>query len=106
MHYIAQQLRINGTPIESPSQVPTGGIDTLQTIIKNGFNIAIIFLIIFALGSTIWSGIQIIQSGGDKQKLQNGKSRLIYSIIGLIIVFMSFFIINVLGFVLGGSFFG
>lgn len=102
MQYLAAgELRIGNTTVQAPSQVPTGGIDMLETIIRNGFNIAIFFLILFALASALWSGLQMMMSEGDKQKFQNGRRRLIFSIIGLVIVFLSFFIINVVGYVFG-----
>lgn len=106
MQYLAAgELRIGNTTVQAPSQVPTGGIAMVETILQNGFNVAMIFLILFALGSMLWSGLQMLMSEGDKQKFQNGRRRLIFSVIGLVIVFMSFFIINVVSFVFNVSFF-
>lgn len=86
-----------GTPTEvgGPPQVPTGGLfDTGQDIIQLIISLLFAFGLIAALLSIIYSGIQWIISRGEKEKLQNARNRLIYSIIGLIIIFIAFFIIN------------
>lgn len=49
--------------------------------------IAVIFL--------IWGGIRWIMSGGDKAKVEAARNTVIGAIIGLIIVFAAYFIIDV-----------
>jgi hypothetical protein len=51
-----------------------------------GALVAIIFL--------IWGGIKWITSGGDKAKVESARNTIIGAIIGLIVVFASFLIIN------------
>lgn len=66
-----------------------------------GFVITIAFIIavLIALGFLIWGGIRWITSGGDKAGVESARNAIIAAIIGLIIVFLSFFILNlILGF--------
>lgn len=66
-----------------------------------GFVVTIAFIIavLIALGFLIWGGIKWITSGGDKAGVEAARNGIIAAIIGLIIVFLSFFILNlVLGF--------
>ncbi len=56
-----------------------------------------------ALAFIIFSGIQWITSGGDYQKIAAAKSRLMYAIIGLVVVILAFFIISVILAVFGKS---
>jgi hypothetical protein len=43
----------------------------------------------------IWGGFDWITSEGDKQKVANARQRLAMAIIGLIVVFLSFMIVNI-----------
>jgi hypothetical protein len=47
------------------------------------------------------AGMQWITSGGDKTKLDAARKKLTYAIIGLVVAFMSFLIVSVLGYVFG-----
>jgi len=88
-------LSINGTPIPSISGIPSGGfgdkgIDVIQAAISILFVLGIILALVFV----IVAGIQWVMSGGDKQKIQTARNRLMYSIIGLIVIFISLFIVQ------------
>lgn len=88
-------LSIGTTPIERPGQIPEGGLDKA---FASGSNlIALVFVIVtaLALGYLIWGGIKWITSGGDKSKIQGARSTIIYALIGLVVIFLSFFIVNV-----------
>lgn len=94
-------LSING-PDGSPitingvGGIPTGGIDSLSKILQLGYSLAIIIGILFCLYVLIMSGRQYVMSGGDKQKMEKIRNRLSYAIVGLVIIFLSYFIISVL----------
>lgn len=92
----------NGTPMQIdsglPQGVPTGGLfDTGNRIISVFLELAIVIAILFAAFSIIQGGINIITSEGDKKKFQSGRDRVTFAIVGLIVVFMSFFMVNFLG---------
>lgn len=88
-------LSINGTPISAPGGIPSGGIDIGGNIIQLFTNILFMLAVVLTLIFIIYSGIQWTISGGDKQKIQQARARLTFSIIGLIIVAASFLIVNI-----------
>ena len=89
-------LSVYGTPIPSLKGIPSGGFDTSGiSIIQVALTILFILADVAALAFVILAGIQWVISGGDKQKIQAARNRLIYSIIGLIVITLSFFIVRV-----------
>ena len=80
--------------IQGSDGIPTGGLDKLIDILKASINYLFIFAIIFALFVIIYSGWLWMTSVGDKQKIASAKQRMTYALVGLIVVFLSFFIIN------------
>jgi hypothetical protein len=63
--------------------------------IQYGITIAFIVAVIIALFFLIYGGIKWIMSGGDKAALETARNTIIASIIGLVLVFSSFFILNI-----------
>lgn len=83
-----------GEKITAPGNIPNVGI---SPIIQ--FAISFLFLgaVILTLFFLVFGGISFITSGGDKQKVVQARLRITYAIVGLIIIFLSFFIINLIG---------
>jgi hypothetical protein len=88
-------LIINGNNITAPGGIPTGGFSgTGINIVQTAISILFVLGIILALVFVIVSGIQWTMSGGDKQKIQSARNRLMFSIIGLIVISISLFIVQ------------
>lgn len=68
----------------------------IPIIIKNVVNAALVFAGIVALFLIIYAGIMYITSRGDQQKIDGAKKTVTYAIIGLIIIFLSFFIVSLI----------
>jgi hypothetical protein len=49
----------------------------------------------------IFAGYQLIFSGGDAKAVEGGRKTLTFAILGLVLVFLSFFILNVISSVTG-----
>ncbi|MBI2621400.1 MAG: hypothetical protein HYW63_01985 [Candidatus Levybacteria bacterium] len=81
--------------------MPSGGLGTAVDVLRWGVTVLFIAISITSLFFLIWGGIQWITSGGDKQKIEAARNRLVYALIGLIIAFLAFFIINTIGDFLG-----
>ncbi len=64
-------------------------------VIRTGITLMFITAMILALVFLVYGGIKWITSGGDKAKLEGARSTIIASIVGLILVFSSYFILNV-----------
>lgn len=93
-------LSINGTPIPVPSGIQhlSGGLDpTGQNIIRLGVNVLLLASLLISLFFLLVAAVKWITSEGDKQKLQNARNGLYYSIIGLVISFFAFLLINIIG---------
>lgn len=97
MEYLALRLP-GGYTINAPGNLPQGGYGSAKfaTIIQTGIIILVAAAVILALLYLIWGGVNWITSGGDKQKLAQAKQKITFSIIGLLVVFFSFFMINFL----------
>lgn len=91
----------DGQNIKPPTSIPKGGIDTVKTVIGNAFTLFLILAVVLSLIFTVIAGIQWITSGGDKNKLQAARARLTWAITGLIISFVAFGIVGLLGYVFG-----
>lgn len=92
---------LGGTPtikIQAPTGIPTGGLFTTgQNVIATGLNVLFVAAIVLAVASFIWGGISWIMSGGNKESLQKARLRIVYGIVGLGLVFLSFLIVQFLG---------
>lgn len=62
------------------------------TLIQLIFAIAVIV----ALFYLIWGGFKWLTSGGDKQAVTSAREHIVAAIIGLVIIFLSYFILNIL----------
>lgn len=67
-------------------------------LVSGIINILFIIAILVALVYLIWGGIKWIMSGGDKANLQSAREHVVAAIVGLIIVFLAYFLVN---FILG-----
>ncbi|QQG40748.1 MAG: hypothetical protein HYV37_00245 [Candidatus Levyibacteriota bacterium] len=64
---------------------------------------AFVLAIIIALAFLIWGGIKWITSGGDKTGVEEARNHVIAAVVGLIIVFLSYFILNLIVFFFTGQ---
>lgn len=69
-------------------------------------SVLLIVAIILALLYLVYGGIKYITSGGDKAKIDGARAHITAAIVGLVIAFLSFFILNVITYVFTGKAFG
>jgi len=105
MQYLALTLP-GGKTITAPSEVPQGGTDVLQKVVKNALTMMLILAILLCLIYLIWGGIQWIQSGGDKGKIAGARAKLTYAIVGLLIALGAFFLVSLFGYFFNVKLFG
>ncbi len=92
--------------IEAPSGIPTGGLESDGgRLITNGIALALIACILIAFGFIIYGGANYIMSEGDKTKVESARRTIVFAIIGLVVVLLSFFIVNFFGAAFGVNFF-
>lgn len=89
-------------PTGLPKGTPTGGLDTTgQNAIWVGIELFLLGAVLLSVYYIIRGGINMMTSGGDKEKFHTGRERVRYAIIGLIVIFLSFFMINIIGTLFG-----
>src|SRR5258708_29131304 len=108
MYYLSLKIPSNdpsGTVnLQVPNGVPTGGLEpggAGQKVISLGLQIVFIIVILLTLGNLLLAGYQFITSEGDKTAIESARLRLIFAILGLVVVFVALFVVYALG-----SFFG
>lgn len=85
-----------------PNCVTNDGIPTLQCIpavFRNVVNAALTFVGLTALIMIIYSGIKFINSHGDAKQVEGAKNTFTYAIMGLVLVLLSFLIINLISYI-------
>ncbi len=68
----------------------------LGSIIGQGVLVIFVVATLIALAFLIWGGVKWIMSGGDKAKVETARSTIIAALIGLVVTFLSFFILSLL----------
>ncbi|MDX9970799.1 MAG: pilin [Candidatus Gracilibacteria bacterium] len=69
--------------------ISKGGTSLLEGYIKTLYSYAASIAGIIAVSIIVVSGIQISASGGDSGKIDEGKKRIIKSVIGIVVLFLS-----------------
>lgn len=69
--------------------------DRFGELLGTGFTMLFILAALVALFYLLWGGFKWITSGGDSKSVDAARSHIIAAIIGLVIIFLSYFIINV-----------
>lgn len=78
----------------------SSGVD-INTIFRFSVELLVVAGIVAALIYLLLAGIRWITSGGDKEKVEGARKGITYSIIGLVIILISFLIINLIGQIFG-----
>lgn len=73
----------------------------IPIIIKNLITAALVFAGVVALILLIFAGARYITSKGDPGKVESAKKTFTWAIIGLAVIFLSFFIVGLIGRITG-----
>jgi hypothetical protein len=87
----------NNWTIDPPAGVPKGGSGATEQIIQFGVGFLIVVAILITLLYLIWGGIDYITSEGKKDKMERAKKKITYAIVGIVIVFIAFVIVTIVG---------
>ena len=94
---------------ETVETCPTGSFEPLcdlnfANVIPSLISTIFIIAIVIALFYLIWGGLKWLTSGGDKAAVQAAREHIVAAIVGLVLIFLAYFILNiVLQFFLGIS---
>lgn len=105
MNLIAQTEQNLGPRIIGPgdlgTQVSSQSPYMLARIVSRIIGLLTIIAGIYFIIMLITSGIAVMQSGGDKGKLEDARNRMLNAVIGIVIVVAAIFIFNILANILG-----
>lgn len=78
-------------------------LDCIFPLMQSLINWALAFAGVVALFLIIYSGIKFIVSGDDQKNVEASKKTLTYAIAGLVLILLSFLIINIIAYATGVS---
>lgn len=68
---------------------------SIGTIVGTIINILLVVAVVLALIFLVWGGIKWILSGGDKAGVESARGTIIAAVVGLIVTFAAYIILNV-----------
>ena len=80
--------------VDPVSKVAT--LNCIPVVFQNIVNWALIFAAVVAIFFIMFAGIKFLRSGGQEKLVEDARNTLTYAIIGLVVVLLSFLIINVI----------
>lgn len=89
-------------PTDVPANIAeaTGGATSFRQLALNIVNFFLFFLGLIATVMVIYGGVTYVTAGGAQEKIESAKKIIMYAIVGIIIILLSFAIINT---VIGGA---
>lgn len=72
----------------------TGGSSDLKELARTIINYVLGFLGLIAVAMVIYGGISYVTAAGEQSKVDNAKKVILYAIVGLIIVILSYAIVR------------
>lgn len=95
----AADVTVQPTPVGSFAPLAKVTSADFGSIVGRVVTIAFVLAIVIALGFLVYGGIKWILSGGDKAAVESARNTIVAAVVGLVIVFLSYFILSVvLGF--------
>ncbi|MBD3330467.1 hypothetical protein GF354_02960 [Candidatus Peregrinibacteria bacterium] len=94
------------SPGDLPSEIgaATGGETDLRALVLRIINYFLTFLGIVAVIFVIYGGVTYVTSAGNDEAVGNAKKIIMYALIGIIVILLSFVLVNaILGAGLGGG---
>lgn len=77
------------------------GSASLGEIVSKGLNYAIVIAGIAMFGFLIAGGFDLLTSGGDQQGIKSGTNKIIFAIVGFIVVLSTYFILQIVELLFG-----
>lgn len=97
--FAAPDVTVSPRPVGQFGPLADVSASDFGSIVGRVITIAFVLAVIIALAFLVYGGIKWILSGGDKTAVESARNTIVASIVGLVIVFLSYFILSVvLGF--------
>ena len=105
--YLAQNLKLpwmggSSASVEGPLSTGTmGGAASVGSILSGGMKLVFLFGGVGLLLMLLAGGFSFLTSAGDTKKMDKGKQQITNAILGFIIIFAAFWMVQILGFIFG-----
>jgi len=95
-HFVPVFAQAGTAAGEAPAfiQEHTGGTGNLRTLILTIVNFFLLFLGLLSVLMIIYGGVLYITASGEQGKVDKGKKIIMYAIIGIIIILLSWALVN------------
>jgi len=90
------QTNVQTCPTGQFSILCNFGINSFGNLVSTTVTVLFVIAVVIALGFLIYGGIKWIISGGDKTAVEGARNTIVAAIVGLVIVFLAFFILNII----------
>jgi len=97
MRQLAQSVTFGGIPVEGPVTVSSNVGDLISRALTYVFAFAGVALLLMIISS----GYTMMLSAGDAKKMEKGRTTLTNSVIGFLLIFGAFWIVQIAGTVFG-----
>jgi hypothetical protein len=85
-----------GQNLDAPAGVPTGGLGTTASnFLSLAINLMLILAVVLSVVFLLMGAIRWITSSGDPKGIDGARKQITFAIIGLIIAFAGFIIVNI-----------
>lgn len=92
-HAFAAGVSVNACPGGNFSPLCLNATD-LGKVIANAINFLFVIAAILALGFLILGGVKWLTSQGEKEGINKARETIVAAVVGLIIIFLSYLIVN------------
>lgn len=101
---VASAALITSGDVPGEIAAATGGSGSIRELALKIVNYFLTFLGIVAVMMIIFGGVTYVTAAGKQESIDNAKKIILYSLVGIIIILLSFAIVNtVLGAGMGGA---
>ncbi len=83
-------------------QTNVNGVAFFQKFVPAAINLALVVGVVYFLFNIIMGATQWISSGGDKQAVEAARSKITNAIIGMVILFAVYAVLNLIAYFFGG----
>jgi len=91
---VASAQLIQQGDVPSSISAATGGEGSFRALILNIVNFFLLFLGLIAVIMIIYGGITYVTAAGNQEKIESAKKIILYAIVGIIIVLISFALVR------------
>jgi TRAP-type C4-dicarboxylate transport system permease small subunit len=90
--------------LASPVYAASADVTKIETFIKSIIQVLVTLAGLISAGFFVWGGVGYITSSGNPETLDRSKKTILYSAIGLTIVFGAFILTNIISDLATGAF--